>query len=93
MHITFRSPYNLYYELIRANSNQANFASDSNAYKLSPSYMAECFEIAKIMDNCKENTYGVRDEYRVSGHAPRIILDNIDIKVSNLHFIGDLIVH
>ncbi|KAG1812329.1 hypothetical protein EV424DRAFT_1349364 [Suillus variegatus] len=36
--------------------------------------------ILQIMDNCKENTYGVRDEYRVSGHAPRIILDNIDIK-------------
>ncbi|KAG1795963.1 uncharacterized protein HD556DRAFT_1234984 [Suillus plorans] len=79
-HIAFRSTYNLYYESIRTNSNQANFASDSDAYKLSPSYMAECFEIAKVLDGCKEKTYGVRDEYRVSGHAARIILDNIDIK-------------
>ncbi|KAG2108267.1 uncharacterized protein F5147DRAFT_652983 [Suillus discolor] len=79
-HITFRSTYNLYYESIRTNSNQGNFASDSDAYKLSPSYMAECCEISKLLDGCKDKTYGVRDEYRVSGHAARIILDNIDIK-------------
>ncbi|KAG2351120.1 hypothetical protein BDR07DRAFT_1502559 [Suillus spraguei] len=79
-HIAFRSTYNLYYESIRTNSNKPSFASDSDAYKLSPSYMAECFEITKVIDHCKEKTYGVRDEYRVSGHAARIILDNIDDK-------------
>ncbi|KAG1832549.1 hypothetical protein DFJ58DRAFT_736334 [Suillus subalutaceus] len=79
-HIAFRSTYNLYYESIRTNNNQANFASDSDAYKLSPSYMAECFEIAKVVDGCKDKTYGVRDEYRVSGHAARIMLDNMESK-------------
>ncbi|KAG1762332.1 hypothetical protein EV702DRAFT_1228544 [Suillus placidus] len=79
-HIAFRSTYNLYYESIRTNNNQVNFASDSDAYKLSPSYMAECFEIMKVVEGCKEKTYGVRDEYRVSGHAARIILDNIEDK-------------
>ncbi|KAG2116293.1 hypothetical protein DEU56DRAFT_761564 [Suillus clintonianus] len=79
-HIAFRSTYNLYYESIRTNSNQANFASDSDAYKLSPSYMAECTEIAKVVEGCKEKTYGVRDEYRVSGHAARIILENVEEK-------------
>ncbi|KAG1859385.1 hypothetical protein C8R48DRAFT_774723 [Suillus tomentosus] len=74
------STYNLYYEAIRTNNNQAYFASDSDAYQLSPSYMGECFEISKVLDGCKEKTYGVRDEYRVSGHAAQIILDNIDIK-------------
>ncbi|KAG2086962.1 uncharacterized protein F5147DRAFT_659079 [Suillus discolor] len=34
MHIAFRSTYNLYYESIRMNNNQANFASDSDVYKL-----------------------------------------------------------
>jgi hypothetical protein len=82
-HIAFRSTYNLYYESIRTNSNQANFASDSDAYKLSPSYMAECAEIAKVVEGCKEKTYGVRDEYRVSGHAARIILENVEEKVSD----------
>ncbi|KAG1834023.1 hypothetical protein DFJ58DRAFT_670739 [Suillus subalutaceus] len=79
-HIAFRSTYNLYYESIRTNTNKAHFASDSDAYKLSPSYMAECFEIAKVLDGCKEKTYGVRDEYRVSGHAARVMLDNIEDK-------------
>ncbi|KAG2029292.1 hypothetical protein BDR03DRAFT_840144, partial [Suillus americanus] len=77
-HIAFRSTYNLYYESIRTNSNQVNFASDSDAYKLSPSYMAECTEISKVVEGCKEKTYGVRDEYRVSGHAARIILENVE---------------
>ncbi|KAG2108245.1 uncharacterized protein F5147DRAFT_652964 [Suillus discolor] len=80
MHIAFRSTYNLYYKSIRTNSNQGNFASDSDAYKLSPSYMTECFKIAKPLDGCKDKMYGVRDEYRVSGHVAKIILDNIDIK-------------
>ncbi|KAG1718252.1 uncharacterized protein EDB91DRAFT_1066822, partial [Suillus paluster] len=79
-HIAFRSTYNLYYESIRTNNNRVAFASDSDAYKLSPSYMAECFEMVKVIDGCKEKTYGVRDEYRVSGHAARIMLDNIESK-------------
>ncbi|KAG2094432.1 uncharacterized protein F5147DRAFT_585052 [Suillus discolor] len=79
-HIAFRSTYNLYYESIRTNNNQANFASDSDAYRLSPSYMAECSDIMKVVEGCKEKTYGVRDEYRVSGHAARIMLDNIEDK-------------
>ncbi|KAG1789580.1 uncharacterized protein HD556DRAFT_1446798 [Suillus plorans] len=79
-HIAFRSSYNLYYESIRTNNNKVNFASDSDAYKLSPSYMAECFEIMKVVEGCKGKTYGVRDEYRVSGQAARTMLDNIENK-------------
>lgn len=85
-HIAFRSTYNLYYEAIRSNTNQAHFASDSDAYKLSPSYMAECFDITKVVERCKEKTYGVRDEYRVSGHAARIMLENSERKVSHSRF-------
>jgi hypothetical protein len=85
MHIAFRSTYNLYYESIHTNNNQVNFASDSDAYKLTP-YMTECFDIMKVVDGCKEKTYGVRDEYRVSSHAARIILDNIESKVSYSYY-------
>jgi hypothetical protein len=86
MHIAFRSTYNLYYESIHTNNNQVNFASDSDAYKLTPSYMTECFDIMKVVDGCKEKTYGVIDEYRVSGHAARIILDGIESKVSYSYY-------
>ena len=81
-HIAFRSSYNLYYEAIRTTSNQTSFASDSDAYKQSPSYMAECFHITKLLARCKDKTFGVRDEYRVSGQAARMILRNIQSKVS-----------
>jgi hypothetical protein len=81
-HIAFRSSYNLYYEAIRTTSNQTSFASDSDAYKQSPSYMAECFHITKLLARCKDKTFGVRDEYRVSGQAARMILGNIQSKVS-----------
>ncbi|KAG1743532.1 hypothetical protein EDD22DRAFT_958769 [Suillus occidentalis] len=42
--------------------------------------MAECAKITKVIEGCKEKTYGVRDEYRVSGHAARIILENVEEK-------------
>ncbi|KAG2095750.1 hypothetical protein BD769DRAFT_1369744 [Suillus cothurnatus] len=83
-HVSFRSAYNLYYEAVRTTRNQVSFASDSDAYKVSPSYMAECSDIIKILTGCKEKTYGVRDEYRVSGKAAMIILDEIVSKVGNV---------
>jgi hypothetical protein len=83
MHITFRSTYNLYYESIKMNSNQAHFASNSDTYKPSLSYMAECTKTTKVIEGCKEKIYGIRDEYRVSRHAARIILKNVEDKVSN----------
>jgi len=83
-HVSFRSAYNLYYEAVRTTRNQVSFASDSDAYKVSPSYMAECSDIIKILTGCKEKTYGVRDEYRVSGKAAIIILDEIVSKVGNV---------
>ena len=52
--------------------------------------MAECCEIMKVVDGCKEKTYGVRDEYRVSGYAARIMLDNVEDKVGvtdTIHYI------
>ncbi|KAG1859400.1 hypothetical protein C8R48DRAFT_673944 [Suillus tomentosus] len=86
-HIAFRSTYNLYYESIQTNNNQVNFASDSDTYRISPSYMAECFDVMKVVDGYKEKIYGVRDEYRVSGHAARIMLDNIQSKRTQIKIV------
>ncbi|KAG1863287.1 hypothetical protein DFJ58DRAFT_725189 [Suillus subalutaceus] len=68
-HVAFRSAYNLYYEAVRTTSNEVSFAADSDAYKLSPSYMVECSEITKILTGCKRKTYGVWDEYRVEEYV------------------------
>jgi len=84
IHAAFRSTYNLYDEAVQTTSNEVSFAADSNAYKVSPSYMEECSEITKILTGCKRKTYRVQDKYRVSGKAATIILDEITLKVSNL---------
>lgn len=49
--------------------------------------MAECFDTIKVIDDCKEKTYAIRDEYRVSSHTARMMLDNIESKVSYSYFI------
>ncbi|KAG1767526.1 hypothetical protein EDD22DRAFT_949981 [Suillus occidentalis] len=76
-HIGFRSAYNLYYEAVRTTNNQVSFALDSDAYKTTSNYMTECFNIERVLAGSKDKTYGVRDEYRTSGKAARLILANI----------------
>jgi hypothetical protein len=84
-HVGFRSAYNLYYEAVRTTNNQVSFALDSDAYRASSNYMTECFNIERVLTGSKDKTYGVRDEYRTSGQAARIILDNVISKVRNAH--------
>ncbi|KAG1843493.1 hypothetical protein F4604DRAFT_1596821 [Suillus subluteus] len=76
-HVAFRSAYNLYYEAVRTTNNQVSFAMDSDAYKTSSNYMTECFNIARVLTGSKGKTYGVRDEYRTSGKAARLILESV----------------
>jgi len=82
-HVAFRSAYNLYYEAVRTTNNQVSFATDSDAYKTSSNYMTECFNIERVLTGSKDKTYGVRDEYRTSGEAARLILDSVITKVSD----------
>ncbi|KAG1761221.1 hypothetical protein EDD22DRAFT_847902 [Suillus occidentalis] len=76
-HIGFWSAYNLYYEAVRTTNNQVSFALDSDVYKTTLNYMTECFNIERVLAGSKDKTYGVRDEYRTSGKAARLILANI----------------
>ncbi|KIJ57760.1 hypothetical protein HYDPIDRAFT_34815 [Hydnomerulius pinastri MD-312] len=76
-HIAFRSTYNLYYEAVRTANNIAIFAKDNEAYNITPAYMAECKKAIKVFHEAKRKTYGVRDEYRVSGQAAQVLLNNI----------------
>ena len=76
-HVAFRNTYNLYYEAIRPSNNMPAFFSDSQAYGLSEEYYKECSGMIKIFRKVKSKTYGVRDEYRVSGQAAQVLLDQI----------------
>ena len=55
--------------------------SNHHAYKLGDGYYKECAGIMKIFCKVKSKTYGVRDEYRVSGQATQVLLDHIIPKV------------
>lgn len=83
-HVAFRSTYNIYYEAVRPNNNIPTFAKDSDAYNLTPTYYKQCSSTVKMLRKAKQKTYGVRDEYRVSGQAAQILLKEIIPKVNTL---------
>ncbi|KDQ05693.1 hypothetical protein BOTBODRAFT_182311 [Botryobasidium botryosum FD-172 SS1] len=76
-HVGFRSSYNLQYELVRNAENQPVFASNKDAYQLSPAYMDDCRRrVALLMGAAQRRSYGARDEYRMSGRAGQNFLQN-----------------
>jgi len=88
-HVAFRNTYNIYYEAVRPNNNKPTFTTDSDAYNLTSMYHKECSGTIKILCKAKKKTYGVRDEYRVSGQAAQVLLQDIIPKVRGqiLYFI------
>jgi len=82
-HMCFRSAYNLAYEAVRPNNNSPTFVMDSDAYACNPQFMKECnLAIEMYEGKAKERSYGVRDEYRLSGFAAIEVLDNLQALVS-----------
>ncbi|KAG6369921.1 hypothetical protein JVT61DRAFT_13388, partial [Boletus reticuloceps] len=69
-HVAFRSTYNLSYEVVRPNDNLPTFVMDKDAYALNNTFMEECTQaISMYSGEAKKRSYGVRDEYRMSGMA------------------------
>ncbi len=69
-HVAFRSAYNLSYEVVRPNDNLPTFVTDKDAYALNNAFMDECMQaISMYSGEAKKRSYGVRDEYRMSGMA------------------------
>ncbi|KAI6140012.1 hypothetical protein BKA82DRAFT_4364396 [Pisolithus tinctorius] len=69
-HIAFRSAYNLAYEVIRPNDNSPTFVMDKDAYALNNDFIGECMQAINMYSgDAKKRSYGVRDEYRMSGAA------------------------
>ena len=82
-HIAFRSSYNLAYELVRPNDNLPTFVMDRDAYAVNNVFMEECMEAINIYSGQgKERSYGVRDEYRMSGMAMEEILEDLPQRAS-----------
>lgn len=67
-HVAFRSSYNLYYEATRTQENRPLFATDGDAYMVNETWSADCHRLLDLYEgSAQENSYGVRDEYRVGG--------------------------
>ena len=82
-HIAFRSAYNLSYEVVRPNDNRPTFVMDRDAYALNSDFMQECTQAMNMYSGeAKNRSYGVRDEYRMSGVAMEQVLANLPDKVS-----------
>ena len=76
-HIAFRSTYNIYYEAVQPNNNNPTFAKDSDAYNVTATYHKECSSTIMRLRKAKRKSYGVRDEYRVSGQGAQVLLREI----------------
>ncbi|KAF8122103.1 hypothetical protein EV363DRAFT_1301410 [Boletus edulis] len=81
-HVAFRSAYNLSYEVVRPNDNRPTFVMDKDAYALNNEFMQECTQaISMYSGEAKRRSYGVRDEYRMSGIAMEHIMSELLDKV------------
>jgi len=78
VHIMLRSAYNLSYEPVRKKDNDPWFCGDADAYNLTETFFSACEEKSKQYSNRGSRSYGVRDEYRVSGQAAVDILGSSD---------------
>ncbi|KAF9474942.1 hypothetical protein BDN70DRAFT_814888 [Pholiota conissans] len=73
-HVLYRSAYNLVYEAVRKKDNSPWFCGDGDAYNLTETFQSACEEKYHQYKNRGARSYGVRDEYRVSGVAAIQIL-------------------
>jgi len=88
-HVAFRSAYNLSYEVVRPNDNLPTFAMDRDAYALNSVFMHECGQAIKMYSGgAKKRSYGVRDEYRMSGMAMERVMSELPSKVGLFHLIS-----
>jgi hypothetical protein len=86
VHITLRSAYNVIYEAVRKKDNDPWFCGDGDAYNLTETFISACDEKSKQYENRGSRSYGVRDEYRVSGQAAVEILGSSEDVVSPFLF-------
>ena len=81
-HIAFRSSYNLDYKLVWPNDNLPTFVMDRDAYAVNKAFMEKFMKAINIyLSLGKEQFYGVRDEYRMSGMAMEEILEDLSHSV------------
>ena len=90
VHISLRTAYQVVYEAVRKKDNNPWFCGDADAYNLTETFLSACEEKSKQYSDRGSRSYGVRDEYRVSGQAAIGILDSAEDVVSHFMCSGDI---
>jgi hypothetical protein len=82
MHIRFRSSYNLAYEATRQHDNSRNLFEEKEVFNRGPWFQHELKSIKDIYEEkASEQSYGVRDEFRISGQAVNELIKCVDDSV------------
>lgn len=81
-HISFRSSYNLAYEATRQHDNTRNMFEEKEVYNRTPWFQFQLEQVLEIYDSkaCKQS-YGVRDEFRISGLGISDLMECVDDSV------------
>ena len=78
-HVAFRSSYNLAYEATRKHDNSRNLFDERLVFGREPQFHAEMKAVQSIYtDKAPNQSYGVRDEFRVGGSALEDVMECID---------------
>lgn len=81
-HISFRSSYNLAYEVIRQQDNSRNIFEEKEVYNRSPWYHDQMEKVLEIYTTkASSQSHGVRDEFRISGQGFNDLIECIDDSV------------
>ncbi|KAG6846775.1 hypothetical protein H0H93_011953, partial [Arthromyces matolae] len=78
-HVQYRCSYNLAYEVVRSNDNSRNLFLEKDLYNLDKAFLKDSKKVQELYrGDPKDQHYGVRDEYRISGSALRHLEEFID---------------
>lgn len=84
--ISFRSSYNLAYEAIRQPDNSRNLFEEKEVYNRSPWFQLQLEKVSEIYKSkASTQSYGVRDEFRISGKGISNLMECVDSSVC-FHF-------
>jgi hypothetical protein len=82
-HLTFRSSYNLAYEVTRRTSNARDLFKEKDVHRLQDNFLSDKdTTISAYQGKASETSYGVRDEFRVGYAALTDLAEGIDELVS-----------
>jgi hypothetical protein len=78
-HVTFRSAYNIAYEVARKMNNQRDLFQEKDLYHLTDKYFQDRDAVISLYRGASSNlSYGVRDEIRLGGRALGPLMESID---------------